>query len=157
MKDFPIGSVALIEKAYIGDLGFDTPSGLKTLFDTKVLDSNIFPFKDGALYRKEADMATEEFLKRFRSASAVTRQTFTGSPAKKEEMVEKFSSQIEDMEGAALHFVCQMEKIPFFQLRAVSNEVGVQDRDKWNGPLALDALKRAMLEYFRMECEILKQ
>ena len=72
-------------------------------------------------------------------------------------MVEKFSSQIEDMEGAALHFVCQMEKIPFFQLRAVSNEVGVQDRDKWNGPLALDALKRAMLEYFRMECEILKQ
>lgn len=157
MKDFPIGSVALIEKAYIGDLGFDTPSGLKTLFDTKVLDSNIFPFKDGALYRKEADMATEEFLKRFRSASAVTRQTFTGSPAKKEEMVEKFSSQIEDMEGAALHFVCQMEKIPFFQLRAVSNEVGVQDRDKWNGPLALDALKRAMLEYFRMECKILKQ
>ena len=47
IEDFPIGSVALIEKAYIGDLGFDTPSGLKTLFDTKVLDSNIFPFKDG--------------------------------------------------------------------------------------------------------------
>ena len=152
-EKFPIGSVALIEKAYLGDLGFDTPIGLKTLFDTKVLDSNIFPFKEGALCRLEAGAETEEFLKRFKPASAVTRQTFTGDRSKRDEIVSKFNSEIEDMEGAALHYVCLMEKIPFFQLRGVSNEVGERDRGKWNAPLALDAIKKAMLEFFRFECK----
>lgn len=153
LQKFPIGSVALIEKAYLGDLGFDTPTGLKTLFDTKVLDSNIFPFKEGALCRLEAGAETEEFLKRFKPASAVTRQTFTGDRLKRDEIVSKFNSEIEDMEGAALHYVCLMEKIPFFQLRGVSNEVGERDRGKWNAPLALDAIKKAMLEFFRFECK----
>ena len=101
----------------------------------------------------EAGAETEEFLKRFKHASAVTRQTFTGDRSKRDEIVSKFNSEIEDMEGAALHYVCLMEKIPFFQLRGVSNEVGERDRGKWNAPLALDAIKKAMLEFFRFECK----
>ena len=35
------------------------------------------------------------------------------------------------MEGAALHYVCLSEKIPFLQLRSVSNYVGERDKNKW--------------------------
>ena len=35
------------------------------------------------------------------------------------------------MEGAALHYVCLSEKIPFLQLRSVSNYVGERDKSKW--------------------------
>jgi futalosine hydrolase len=35
------------------------------------------------------------------------------------------------MEGAALHYVALCEKIPFLQLRAVSNYVGERDKNKW--------------------------
>ena len=34
------------------------------------------------------------------------------------------------MEGAALHYACIMEHIPFIQLRAVSNFVGERDKNK---------------------------
>ena len=35
------------------------------------------------------------------------------------------------MEGAALHYVCLMENIPFLQLRAVSNFVGERNKANW--------------------------
>jgi futalosine hydrolase len=35
------------------------------------------------------------------------------------------------MEGAALHYVALMEKIPFLQLRSLSNFVGERDKNKW--------------------------
>ena len=41
------------------------------------------------------------------------------------------SSNIETMEGAALHYVCLSERIPFLQLRCVSNYVGERDKSKW--------------------------
>ena len=48
LEAFPIGSTALVEKEFFGDLGFMTASGFLTLFDSKTLDANLFPFKDGA-------------------------------------------------------------------------------------------------------------
>lgn len=152
LQKFPLGSILLVNRAYLGDLGFETPTGLQTLFDTKILDSNIFPFKESSLCRPVGDNETERFLSRFNTADAVTRQTFTGSREKGREIAAKFNAGIEDMEGAALHYVALIERLPFFQLRAVSNEVGESDRSKWNGPLALEAIKRAMLEYFKFEC-----
>ena len=44
----------------------------------------------------------------------------------------KFLPVIESMEGAALHYVCLMEKIPFLQIRSISNYIGERDKKKWN-------------------------
>ena len=44
---------------------------------------------------------------------------------------DKYDPVIESMEGAALHYACLMEHIPFIQLRAVSNFVGERDKTKW--------------------------
>lgn len=52
------------------------------------------------------------------------------------------------MEGAAFFYVCIQEKVPFIEIRSVSNEVGERDRTKWNIPLALDSLKEAMKNLF---------
>jgi futalosine hydrolase len=35
------------------------------------------------------------------------------------------------MEGAAFHFVCLQQKIPFIQIRSISNSVGERDKTKW--------------------------
>ena len=35
------------------------------------------------------------------------------------------------MEGAAFHFVCLQQKIPFIQIRSISNSVGERDKSKW--------------------------
>jgi futalosine hydrolase len=43
-----------------------------------------------------------------------------------------FNPVIESMEGAALHYICLMEHIPFIQLRSVSNYIAERNKKYWN-------------------------
>jgi futalosine hydrolase len=144
--DYPIGSVARVEKEYFGDLGFETYSGFQTLFDYKILDADTHPFKGGALTTPELMPEAEKILKKFGKATAVTVQTVSGLPEKRAQLQLGFKPQIESMEGAAFFYVCLLEKIPFVELRSVSNEVGERDRSKWNIPLALSQLRESVKE-----------
>ena len=144
---FPMGSVAIIEKEYFGDLGFETIFGFQTLFQYDILDADVFPFKGGALHRKPLDGKIEEFLAKYDKGTGVTVQTVTGNPLRTESLIKQFDPHIESMEGAAVYYVCLLEDIGFFELRTVSNEVGERNREKWNTPLALESLKRAMVEF----------
>jgi futalosine hydrolase len=49
------------------------------------------------------------------------------------------------MEGAALHYVCLQENIPFVQIRSVSNYVGERDKTKWKIQEAIENLNRELL------------
>ena len=46
-------------------------------------------------------------------------------------VVERFKPQVESMEGAAFMSACLMHKVPFAQVRAVSNIVERRNRDAW--------------------------
>lgn len=141
--EFPIGMVSRIEKEFFGDLGFETFSGFQTLFDYQILDANTFPYKNGALIAPELPFAIEDVLSNYKKGVGVTVQTVSGFPEKTQRLIAGFSPQIESMEGAAFFYVCLLEKIPFVELRSVSNEVGERDRAKWNIPAALKSLKEA--------------
>lgn len=147
---FPMGSTAVISKEYFGDLGFETPFGFQTLFQYDILDADVFPFKGGALHRVKLEDKIEEYLNKYKEGIGVTVQTVTGYPTRKEQLIEDFGPHIESMEGAAVYYVCLLENIPFFELRTVSNEVGEKDREKWNTPMALESLRRAMNEFFKI-------
>jgi len=142
--EFTIGKVARIEKEFFGDLGFETFTGFQTLFDYKILDANTHPFVNGALHSPALSNELEDALSVYSKATAVTVQTVSGLPGKKEQLQKDFRPQIESMEGAAFFYVCSLEKVPFLELRSVSNEVGERDRSKWNIPLALDSLRDAV-------------
>ena len=142
-EEFPIGSVARVTKEYFGDLGFETFSGFQTLFDYKILDADTHPFKNGALNAPELTPAAEKALSRYKKVSAVTVQTVSGLPQKRDQLARDFTPSVESMEGAAFFYVSILERVPFIELRSVSNEVGERDRNKWNIPLALDSLRDA--------------
>lgn len=141
--DFPIGSVARINKEYFGDLGFETFTGFQTLFDYKILDADTHPFRKGALNAPELSSAVEQAMSKYPAACGVTVQTVSGLPEKTEQLRKGFHPQIESMEGAAFFYVCILEELPFIEIRSVSNEVGERDRSKWDIPLALDSLREA--------------
>lgn len=141
-KEFPIGAVARIDKEYFGDLGFETFSGFQTLFEYQILDADTFPFKGGALNAPLLGDRLENSLSHIKKASSVTVQTVSGLPEKTDRLRMGFSPQIESMEGAAFFYICLLERVPFIELRSVSNEVGERDRTKWNIPLALENLKK---------------
>ena len=141
-EEFPNGAVARIDKEYFGDLGFETFSGFQTLFEYQILDADTFPFKGGALNAPLLGDRLENALSHIKKASSVTVQTVSGLPEKTDRLRMGFSPQIESMEGAAFFYICLLERVPFIELRSVSNEVGECDRTKWNIPLALENLKK---------------
>ena len=52
---------------------------------------------------------------------------------------------VESMEGAALHYVCLMEKVPFLQIRAISNVIGDRDKSRWKLKEALVSLHEKLV------------
>ena len=50
----------------------------------------------------------------------------------------------ESMEGAALHYVGLKEKIPFMQLRSLSNFAGERDKKKWKMQESISNLNREL-------------
>ena len=141
--EFPIGDVARIDREFFGDLGFETFTGFQTLFDYKILDADTHPFRNGALISSDLSPAVEAALSKYKRATAVTVQTVSGLPGKRDQLKRDFMPAIESMEGAAFFYVCILERVPFIELRSVSNEVGERERSRWNIPLALDSLKEA--------------
>ncbi len=148
LNSFPIGSVAFIEKEFAGDLGFMTGSGFQTLFDSKTLDANLFPFIDGELRAPVLPEHFEEIAKCFKRGTGVTVQTISCSQETKRRLIDKYSPNIESMEGAGFFYVCLNEHINFMELRSVSNEVGIEDSAKWDTPAALRALTDACKLFF---------
>jgi futalosine hydrolase len=62
-------------------------------------------------------------------------------------MKEKYMPVIESMEGAAFHYVCLKESIPFVQFRAISNMVGERDKKKWKMKDAVEALNAEVIRF----------
>ena len=52
---------------------------------------------------------------------------------------------VESMEGAALHYVCLEEKIPFLQIRSISNVTGDRDKTQWKLKEAGKALNETLV------------
>lgn len=147
VEQFPIGSVSLVDKEYFGDLGFQTSSGFVSLFDSAALDSNLFPYTDGALNSVKLPEYFEELIKSYKRATGVTVQTVTGTEETRRRLMERYKPQIESMEGAAFFYVCLNEHVNFFELRTVSNAVGVKDQTQWNTPIALRSLTDACKDF----------
>lgn len=86
------------------------------------------------------------------SGPFVTGSTVTGSEARAACLFKAFSPCIESMEGAAAAFLSHHYRLPFLEIRCVSNRVGKRDLSRWDLPLACRRAGEAaadMLAYFK--------
>lgn len=75
----------------------------------------------------------------------VTVSTVTGSAASAAELTRRYPDVVaEGMEGAGVAAAAALHRVPFAELRAISNLVGPRDREAWRIPEALAALGRAV-------------
>ena len=116
----PLGQVVVVKQEAIADQSVIELNQLKTLFDLKLVPQDQFPFKKGWLINNS------EVLK------GISVNEITTSKQKVKFYTETFNPVVESMEGAALHYVCLMENIPFIQLRAVSNYIAERNKKNWN-------------------------
>ena len=124
---FELGETVFVKQDTFGDLGIEEKERFTPIFETDLFNKNEFPFENGWLVNKNKilQQSTLEVVK------AVTINKVTDKGSIKQQLIDSFNPDIETMEGAALHYVCLHQNIPFIQLRAISNYVGERDKTKW--------------------------
>ncbi len=70
----------------------------------------------------------------------ITVNTVHGNEIAIANVVQLFAPDVETMEGAAVLYVCAMQKLQVIQLRAISNKVEVRNTANWNVALAIHNL-----------------
>ena len=79
-------------------------------------------------------------LEQLPTVTGITVNTVHGDARTIAAVTERFSPQVESMEGAAFMSVCLIHKVPFAQVRAVSNLVERRNREAWKMPEAIQNL-----------------
>ena len=128
-KKLPLGSVVFIKQDAIADEGVVELKKLRTLFDLHLVPKNQFPYKKGWLINPGNELVKKSKLK---TVKGISINQVTTSKQLIQFYKDKFAPVTESMEGAALHYVCLMEKIPFLQIRSISNYIGERNKKKWN-------------------------
>lgn len=141
-KRFSLSEVVLVKEDTFGDIGINENENFKTLFETGLANKNDFPYSNGWLINQNAGL--EKWQLPF--AKAVTINKITDDVLQIKKLQQKFSADIESMEGAAFHYVCLQQKINFIQIRSISNTVGERDKTKWQMKTAIANLNTELLK-----------
>lgn len=126
--NYPLGAVVAIKQEAIADQSVIELDKLKTMFDLKLVPQNQYPFSKGWLVNKNEVLRKVKLKK----VIGVSTNEITTSKQKVKFYKDTFNPVVESMEGAALHYVCLMEQIPFLQLRSISNYIGERNKKNWN-------------------------
>ena len=142
----PLGSVVVVERDTIADQSVVELKKLKTIFDLKLTPSDQTPFKNGWL--KNPDIALMKSTGLI-SVKGISVNQISTSKKMIDFYKDTFNPVTESMEGAALHYVCLMEKIPFIQLRSISNYIGERNKKKWNMQESINNLNEHLIRLIK--------
>ena len=124
-----LGAVVSVKQDAIADESVIELQQLKTLFDLNLIPHNQFPYKKGWLVNPHKELLSALPLKKVKgiSVNQITTNKKITSFYKN-----YFNPVVESMEGAALHYVCLRENVPFLQIRSISNYIGERNKKNWN-------------------------
>lgn len=137
------GDVVAVKDEVMGDQGvIEANDTWNDIFSLKLADPNLFPFKSGKLPNPHHKLFQKINLPQ---VSAVSVNEITTSSKKIHQLMELYAPAIESMEGAAFHYVCLNESIPFIQIRSISNRIGERDKAQWQMNKAIENLQNTLI------------
>lgn len=129
-------TVVAVASEQVGDAGVQENERFYSLQDLQLSQPNTFPYTHGRLQNPHEILANCGLP----MVNGVTVNEITTQQRRLEYYAHVLKADIESMEGAALHYVCLQENIPFLQLRSVSNEAGERNKKLWQLQGAIDSL-----------------
>jgi len=138
---YALGEVVAISEDFFGDLGVEEAKTWRSASDIGLIPPQQKPFKNGRLPNPHRSILKKCGLP---VVPAVTVNEISTNQ-RRIQLLKDQGIVIESMEGAALHYVGLMEKIPFLQLRSLSNYVGERNKQKWRLEEAIENLNAALL------------
>ena len=150
LPHLPLGSVVAVQSERVGDLGVMEGESFSSLFDLNLLNREETPWQNGKL-ANNGNLLTKSGLP---IVDGVTINEITTRHERIAYYRDHLQVQVESMEGAALHYVALLEKIPFLQLRSLSNFVGERDKKNWQLKKAIEQLNIS-LQHLLMQLEVI--
>lgn len=140
-RKIPPGAVVAVKQDAIADQSVIELKKLKTLFDLKLVPQDQHPHRKGWLVNP--NIATLKKIK-LKTVKGISVNQISTSKQMIKFYKNVFDPVTESMEGAALHYVCLMEKVPFVQIRAISNYIGERNKKKWDMNDSINNLNQAL-------------
>ena len=137
-----LGTAVAVKKEMLADMGVYETGGYRDIFEMGLAEKNMAPFEQGALVNHHDTLFNALSMP---VVSAVSVNEISTSTEKIKLFSEKYKADIESMEGAAVHYVCTLQQIPFVQIRGISNLVGERDKSKWKIQESLHAATNACI------------
>jgi futalosine hydrolase len=142
-----LGQVVAIKQDAIADQSVVELEKLKTLFDLDLVPQDQYPHKKGWLINPNKEILKKIKLKIVKGVSV---NQITTSKQMIKFYRERFDPVTESMEGAALHYVCLMQDIPFVQIRSISNYIGERNKKNWNMMDSIVNLNNELFQIIKM-------
>lgn len=139
-KDIPLGHIVRVKEDSFSELGAQNDAQFLTL-----KDMGLGEFK--YLENIETTLANNPLIKTLFIASGITVNKVHGKDSSIQRVIKQFSPDVESMEGAAVFYVAQQEKMPVLQIRAISNLVEKRNKKNWNIPLAIKNLNEWLISF----------
>lgn len=139
-NELALGETVLVQKEVFADLGIFEKGSFTTLFDLGLADRDAYPYQQGWLVNNHPLLSKYHLP----GVAAASVNSLSDSPATSALFLDKFKVDIESMEGAAFHYTCLQEKVPFLQLRSISNRVGERDKENWTMKDAITNLNKEL-------------
>jgi futalosine hydrolase len=140
-RKYPLGEVLVVKEERFADLGVEEHKQWKSVFDMGFIAPGQKPFTNGSLINSHKKI---QGITGMEAVAGVTVNEVTTNK-NRIRLLKSQGAVVESMEGAALHYVALMEKIPFLQIRAISNYVGERDKSKWNFKDAIGNLNKELV------------
>lgn len=149
----PPGSLAVVGDEVFADLGAIEHGRLTDVFDLGLVGSGQAPFTARRLVNPRAESWARTGLPIVRGATV---NCIASTPGQVAAIRAKYNPDLESMEGAALHYVCLQQAVPFVQLRAISNWVGDRDRSRWTIAGSIASLNETLRRWLETPDFLLK-
>lgn len=124
-----LGEAVVVTSESTAEMGVIENNEYKDIFSLRLANPNEHPYKNGSLTNLHQDLLLACNLP---FVNAVTVNQISTQDAIINRYKNTYNASIESMEGAAFHYVGLMKKVPFIQIRGISNYVGERNKKNWN-------------------------
>jgi futalosine hydrolase len=133
-----LGECVVVESEQIADFGAEDGENFLDIFSMGLVKANRAPFTHRLMTNP---MVQPPFpIEHLQRVAGLTVSNVSGHEPTIASRIARYSAAVESMEGAAVYYVCLKEKVPFLQLRAISNYITRRDRSAWRMEEAIGSL-----------------
>ena len=146
-RKISLEEVVLVSTEKIADLGAEDGVALLSVEEMQLQQPDQYPYKNGWLENDLLIMS--HALNDLKKVRSVTVNKVLGNQSSIDVIRKKYSPDIINMEGAAFFYACLMNRIPFLEMRSISNYAEPRDKSRWKMESAIENLTTEAYKYLQ--------